>query len=119
LIEIGGGFRIPDIMAVSGAALREVGTTNITRVTDYEKAIGPDTAALMRVHTSNYRVRGFTRTVDLPQLVELGRRYHVAVIDDAGSGQAVDLAPFGLPGEPLVSAGCSAGTSCSAGRRPG
>jgi L-seryl-tRNA(Ser) seleniumtransferase len=109
LIEIGGGFRIPDIMAVSGATLREVGTTNITRAADYEQAIGPNTAALMRVHTSNYRVRGFTKAVGLPELVELGRRHGVAVIDDAGSGQAVDLAPFGLPGEPLVSAGVAAG----------
>jgi L-seryl-tRNA(Ser) seleniumtransferase len=109
LIEIGGSFRIPDIMAVSGAVLREVGTTNITRLSDYERAIGPNTAALMRVHTSNYRVHGFTKSVDLPQLVELGRKHHLTVIDDAGSGQAIDLAPFGLPGEPLVSAGIATG----------
>ena len=109
LIEIGGGFRIPEVMAVSGAVLREVGTTNITRIADYERAIGPSTAALMRVHTSNYRVRGFTQSVDLPQLAELGRKHHLTVIDDAGSGQALDLAPFGLPGEPLVSAGIAAG----------
>jgi L-seryl-tRNA(Ser) seleniumtransferase len=109
LIEIGGSFRIPDIMAVSGATLREVGTTNITRVADYEKAIGPNTAAIMRVHTSNYRVRGFTKAVDLPQLVDLGRGHNIPVIDDAGSGQAVDLTPFGLPGEPQVSTGIAAG----------
>jgi L-seryl-tRNA(Ser) seleniumtransferase len=109
LIEIGGSFRIPDIMAVSGATLREVGTTNITRVSDYERAIGPNTAALMRVHTSNYRVRGFTEAVDLPELVELGRKHNLPVIDDAGSGQAIDLTPLGLPGEPLVSAGIAAG----------
>jgi L-seryl-tRNA(Ser) seleniumtransferase len=109
LIEIGGSFRIPDIMAVSGAVLREVGTTNITRLSDYERAIGSNTAALMRVHTSNYRVRGFTKSVDLPELVELGRKHNLAVIDDAGSGQAIDLAPFALPGEPLVSAGIAAG----------
>jgi L-seryl-tRNA(Ser) seleniumtransferase len=108
LIEIGGSFRIPDIMAVSGAMLREVGTTNITRLADYERAIGPNTAALMRVHTSNYRVRGFTQSVELPELVELGHRHNLTVIDDAGSGQAVHLAPFGLPGEPLVSAGIAA-----------
>jgi L-seryl-tRNA(Ser) seleniumtransferase len=109
LIEIGGSFRIPEIMAVSGATLREVGTTNITRLADYERAVGPNTAALMRVHTSNYRVRGFTESVELGELVELGRKHSLAVIDDAGSGQAVDLSPFGLPGEPLVSAGIAAG----------
>lgn len=109
LIEIGGSFRIPEIMAVSGAVLREVGTTNITRLADYERAIGPNTAAIMRVHTSNYRVRGFTETVELPPLVDLGRRHNLVVIDDAGSGQMIDLAPFGLPGEPLVSAGIAAG----------
>jgi L-seryl-tRNA(Ser) seleniumtransferase len=109
LIEIGGSFRIPDIMGVSGATLREVGTTNITRLSDYERAIGPNTAALMRVHTSNYRVRGFTESVDLPELVALGKKHGLAVIDDAGSGQAIDLTPFGLPGEPLVSAGIATG----------
>jgi len=109
LIEIGGSFRIPDIMGVSGATLREVGTTNITRLSDYERAIGPNTAALMRVHTSNYRVRGFTKSVELDELVELGRKHDLTVIDDAGSGQAIDLTPFGLPGEPLVSAGIAAG----------
>jgi L-seryl-tRNA(Ser) seleniumtransferase len=109
LIEIGGSFRIPDIMAVSGAVLREVGTTNITRLADYEQAIGPNTAALMRIHTSNYRVRGFTRAVDLPELVALAKKHRLTVVDDVGSGQAVDLAAFGLPGEPLVSAGIAAG----------
>jgi L-seryl-tRNA(Ser) seleniumtransferase len=109
LIEIGGGFRIPEIMGVSGAVLREVGTTNITRLADYERAIGPNTAALMRVHTSNYRVRGFTKAVELAELVSLGKRHGLPVIDDAGSGQALDLASFGLPGEPLVSAGVAAG----------
>lgn len=103
LIEIGGSFRIPDIMAVGGATLREVGTTNITRLSDYERAIGPNTAALMRVHTSNYRISGFTKSVDLAQLVELGRKHNLIVIDDVGSGQAIDLAPFGFPGEPLIS----------------
>jgi L-seryl-tRNA(Ser) seleniumtransferase len=109
LVEIGGSFRIPEVMAVSGATLREVGTTNITRLSDYERAITPNTAALMRVHASNYRVRGYTKSVDLPQLVELGRKHNLLVIDDAGSGQAVDLTPFGLPGEPLVSASIAAG----------
>jgi L-seryl-tRNA(Ser) seleniumtransferase len=109
LIEIGGSFRIPEIMAVSGATLREVGTTNITRLADYERAVGPNTAALMRVHTSNYRIRGFTESVELAELVRLGHQHNLWVIDDAGSGQALDLTPFGLPGEPLVSAGIAAG----------
>ncbi|HEV3387067.1 MAG TPA: L-seryl-tRNA(Sec) selenium transferase [Gemmata sp.] len=103
LIEIGGSFRIPEIMAASGAILREVGTTNITRLSDYEGAIGPNTAALMRVHSSNYRIRGYTRSVDLKELVELGHKHNLKVIDDVGSGQTIDLTPFGLPDEPLVS----------------
>ena len=109
LIEIGGSFRIPEIMAASGAILKEVGATNITRLADYERAIGPNTAAILRVHTSNFRVRGFTKSVDLHDLVALGKKHNLMVIDDAGSGQAIDLAPFGLPGEPLVSAGIAAG----------
>ncbi|MFM8273010.1 MAG: L-seryl-tRNA(Sec) selenium transferase [Gemmata sp.] len=109
LVEIGGGFRIPEVMAVGGATLREVGTTNITRIADYERAIGPNTAALMRVHCSNFRVRGHTEAVELAELVELGRRHGLPVIDDAGSGQLVDLAPFGLPGEPLIGASARAG----------
>lgn len=109
LVEIGGSFRIPDVMAVSGATLREVGTTNITRPSDYERAIGPNTAALMRVHCSNYRVRGYTKSVELADLVALGRKHNLAVIDDAGSGQLIDLAPFGLPGEPLISASIATG----------
>ncbi len=109
LVEIGGSFRIPEVMAVSGAALREVGTTNVTRVSDYERAIGPNTAALMRVHCSNYRVRGYTKSVELADLVALGRKHNLAVIDDAGSGQLIDLVPFGLPGEPLISESISAG----------
>ena len=109
LIEIGGGFRIPDIMCVSGATLKEVGTTNITRVADYESAIGPNTGLLMRVHTSNYRVRGFTKAVGLNELVALGKKHNIPVVDDAGSGAAVDLSPFGLPGEPVVGEGIAAG----------
>ncbi len=109
LIEIGGSFRIPDIMAVSGATLREVGTTNITRLADYEKAIGPKTGLLMRIHTSNYRIRGFTKTVGIDELVTLGAKHGIPVVDDAGSGAALDFAQFGLPGEPLVSEGIQAG----------
>src|SRR5437867_207121 len=82
LIEIGGSFRIPEIMAVSGAVLREVGTTNITRLADYERALGPNAGALMRVHTSNYRVSGFTKSVPLHDLVALGKKHGVPVLDD-------------------------------------
>jgi L-seryl-tRNA(Ser) seleniumtransferase len=103
LIEIGGSFRIPEIMGVSGAVLREVGTTNITRLADYERAIGPDTGALLRVHSSNYRVRGFAKSVPLPDLVALGRKHGLAVIDDVGSGALLDFARFGFEGEPVVS----------------
>ena len=112
LIEIGGSFRIPEIMAVSGAVLREVGTTNITRLSDYENAVGPNTGALLRVHTSNYRVSGFTKSVSLADLVALGKKHGVPVIDDVGSGALVDFARFGLSGEPLPR------ESIAAGRRP-
>lgn len=106
LIEIGGSFRIPEILAVSGATLREVGTTNITRTSDYEKAVGPNTAAILRVHASNYRVRGFTQAVGLEELVAIGRRHGLPVIDDVGSGLAVDL---GFPDEPQVRESVQAG----------
>ncbi|HBI43658.1 MAG TPA: L-seryl-tRNA(Sec) selenium transferase [Planctomycetales bacterium] len=109
LIEIGGSFRIPEIMAVSGAVLREVGTTNITRLADYENALGPNTGALLRVHTSNYRVSGFTKSVSLADLVALGKKHNVPVIDDVGSGALVDFARFGLNGEPLPRESIAAG----------
>ena len=102
LVEIGGSFRIPEIMGVSGATLREVGTTNITRIADYERAIGPNTAALMRVHHSNFRISGFTESATLEELVTLGRKHGLPVIDDAGSGALVDFARFGLPGDPVI-----------------
>ncbi len=102
LVEIGGSFRIPEIMGVSGATLREVGTTNITRIADYERAIGPNTALLMRVHHSNYRISGFTETPTLEELVALGRKHNLPVIDDAGSGALIDFARFGLPGDPVI-----------------
>lgn len=102
LVEIGGSFRIPDIMAVSGAVLREVGTTNITRIGDYERAIGPATALLLRVHQSNYRIHGFTEAASLEDLVALGRRHGLPVVDDVGSGALVDFTRFGLPGEPVA-----------------
>ena len=101
LIEIGGSFRLPQIMQASGALLREVGTTNKTRPRDYEEAIGANTAALMKVHTSNYRVVGFTESVAIEALVEIGRRHHLPVVDDIGSGAMCDLGRFGLD-EPTV-----------------
>jgi L-seryl-tRNA(Ser) seleniumtransferase len=102
LIEIGGSFRIPEIMTVGGATLREVGTTNITRLADYERAIGPATGALLRVHSSNYRVCGFTKSVELAELVALGRRHRLPVIDDIGSGALFDFQRHGFPGEPVA-----------------
>lgn len=109
LIEIGGSFRIPDIMGVSGATLREVGTTNMTRLNDYEKAIGPNTAALMRVHTSNYRISGHTEAVDLSDLIALGKKHNLPVIDDVGSGALFDFSRLGLTGEPLIRESIAAG----------
>jgi L-seryl-tRNA(Ser) seleniumtransferase len=109
LIEIGGSFRIPDIMAVSGATLREVGTTNITRLSDYERAIGPSTGALLQVHTSNYRISGFTKSVPLPDLVALGKKHNLPVIDDIGSGALVDFSRFGFQGEPVAAESIAAG----------
>jgi L-seryl-tRNA(Ser) seleniumtransferase len=109
LIEIGGSFRIPEIMAVSGAVLREVGTTNITRPADYERAITPNTAALLRVHSSNYRVSGFTKCVSLPDLVALGRKHGLQVIDDIGSGALVGFERFGFQGEPVARESIAAG----------
>jgi L-seryl-tRNA(Ser) seleniumtransferase len=102
LIEIGGSFRIPEIMAVSGAILREVGTTNITRLSDYEKAITPSTAALLRVHCSNYRVSGFTESVAIADLAALGKRHGLKVIDDIGSGALLDFNRFGFQAEPVA-----------------
>lgn len=109
LIEIGGSFRIPEIMAVSGATLREVGTTNITRLADFERAIGPATGALMQIHTSNYRVAGFTKSVALADLVALGQKHKLPVIDDVGSGALLDFRRFGFQGEPVVRDSIAAG----------
>lgn len=102
LVEIGGSFRIPDVMAKSGAVLREVGATNRTHVHDYENAIGDETGALMRVHTSNFRVVGFTREVSLARMRELGDKYGLPVIEDLGSGTLYALEGEGLLGEPTV-----------------
>ncbi len=102
LIEIGGEFRIPDIMRRSGAILREVGTTNRTHLKDYAAAIGPETALILKVHTSNYRVVGFTADVSSRELAELGRARGVPVMEDLGSGCFVDLSAHGFPHEPTV-----------------
>jgi len=102
LIEIGGSFRIPDLMAKSGARLREVGTTNRTHLHDYAAAINEQTALLLKVHTSNYRIVGFTSAVSLQELVQLGRERGIPVMEDLGSGALVDLSAYGLPKEPVV-----------------
>ncbi len=102
LIEIGGSFRIPEILTASGAVLREVGATNITRLSDYERAVSPNTAAILLVHPSNYRIAGFTESVPLPELVRLGKERNLLVMDDIGSGALVDFAEFGFREEPLA-----------------
>ena len=109
LVEIGGSFRLPEIMRVSGAILREVGTTNKTYPYDYERAISSETALLLKVHPSNFRLLGFTHEVELPELVALGRRYDLPVLEDLGSGCLVDLSRFGLEKEPTVQEALRAG----------
>lgn len=109
LVEIGGSFRIPEVMAAGGAILREVGTTNKTHARDYENAVSDRTALLLKVHTSNYRILGFTAEVALKELVEIGRRFNLPVMEDLGSGALVDLSPYGLPQEPLVQEAVSEG----------
>jgi L-seryl-tRNA(Ser) seleniumtransferase len=109
LVEIGGSFRIPDVMRQSGAHLVEVGTTNKTYLSDYEKNINENTALLLRVHTSNYRIVGFTHTPSLEELVALGRKRRVPVMDDLGSGALVDLSKYGLADEPTPQASLQAG----------
>ena len=102
LIEIGGEFRIPDVMEKSGARLKEVGTTNRTRLADYERAIGPETGLILKVHTSNFRIMGFTEEADLLSLVALGKKHSLPVMDDLGSGCLIELDRYGLEREPTV-----------------
>ena len=109
LVEIGGSFRIPDVMARSGARLVEVGTTNRTHLSDYEGAIRDETALLLKVHTSNYSIVGFTAEVSLKDLVALGAKYHLPVMKDLGSGSFVDFSKYGLIKEPTVQETVAAG----------
>ncbi len=109
LVEIGGSFRIPDVMAKSGGILKEVGTTNRTHLRDYEDAIDEKTGLLLKVHCSNYSVVGFTAALSLKELVELGARYSIAVMEDLGSGTFIDFSKYGLSKEPTVQESVSSG----------
>ncbi len=109
LVEIGGSFRIPDVMSKSGAVLMEVGTTNRTHSRDYESAIKNETALLLKVHKSNYRVVGFTSEVSLKELVEIGGKYHIPVMEDLGSGTFIDFSAYGMTREPTVQDSVKAG----------
>jgi L-seryl-tRNA(Ser) seleniumtransferase len=109
LVEIGGSFRVPEVMAKSGAILREVGTTNRTRIADYERTVNEKTRLLLRVHRSNFQITGFTEQPTLPQLVELGRERGIPVMEDLGSGALVDLRCLGISGEPGVADSLRAG----------
>ena len=109
LVEIGGSFRIPDVMAKSGAVLREVGTTNRTRISDYESAITERTKLLLRVHRSNFQIVGFTEQPSLEELVALGRKHNIPVMEDLGSGELFDLRNVGVHGEPMIADSLRAG----------
>lgn len=109
LVEIGGSFRVPDVMEQSGAKLVDIGTTNKTHLWDYENAISDNTGALLKVHTSNYKILGFTKEVSLKELVELGERRNIPVIEDLGSGVLIDLQKYGITHEPTVQESVKAG----------
>ncbi len=109
LVEIGGSFRLPEVMSAAGATLVEVGTTNKTHLRDYERAVTERTAAILRVHPSNYRIVGFTAEVPLNDLVHLGRDHGIAVIDDVGAGPLIDFAQFGFEKEPTLAESIAAG----------
>jgi L-seryl-tRNA(Ser) seleniumtransferase len=110
LVEIGGSFRVPDVMAKSGGILKEIGTTNRTHLRDYENAINPNTGLLLKVHTSNYSVVGFTAEVALRDLVDLGAAHQLPVMEDLGSGTFIDFSKYGLLKEPTVQESVAAGT---------
>jgi len=103
MVEIGGDFRVPDVLSQSGGTLREVGTTNRTRLTDFEKAVNRRTRVILRVHPSNYRIVGFTAMPGLPELAVLAQKHKILLYEDIGSGALIDLAEFGLKDEPVVS----------------
>lgn len=109
LVEIGGSFRVPEIMEEGGARLKAVGTTNRTRTSDYAQAVDDETGMILKVHTSNYRVVGFTEEVEIEGLVEIGKKHGVAVVHDMGSGSLIDLDQLGHPGESMVAESISAG----------
>lgn len=110
LVEIGGAFRLPDVMAFSGATLVEVGTTNKTHARDYRQAITENTAAILRVHPSNYKIMGFSAEVSLPELVDIAEAHNLVLIDDVGAGSLVDMAPFGFEPEPTLPESVAAGS---------
>jgi L-seryl-tRNA(Ser) seleniumtransferase len=117
LVEIGGSFRIPEILERAGATLREVGTTNRTRLRDYERAIGPKTGLILLVHASNFAIVGYSESASRGDLVALARRARLPLLEDVGSGALIDLRPFGLPEEPLLKESLAAGVplACASG----
>ncbi len=109
LVEIGGSFRVPDVMEKSGCFLKEVGTTNRTHLRDYENAISGNTGLFLKVHTSNYKIEGFTASVPLNDLVTLGKKKNIPVMEDLGSGTLIDFSKYGLPAEPTIATSVSSG----------